>query len=113
MKPWTSGEHVQVAYRILGALRAALGFESVSSLLLAEDSRILRKCLEELRPKLEDWRNFPGAQSAFVWILHHIKFPMLSQHTFQVGSLNFILSAFCKNKREVIALPSPSSGRIY
>lgn len=69
-----------------------MGHDSLLPVLLADNSKVLKRCLEELRPKLTDFRNYPGAQACFVWLLHHVQFPHLSGHLheFLPFSLRFL-----------------------
>jgi len=98
-KPWTQGKHIQVSYKVLGGLKSTLNSSSVNKILL-NDQKVLRGCINELRPKLDNFRDYPAAQTCFVWLLNHVQFPELSGHVaeFLPFSLRFVDDWESRNK---------------
>lgn len=76
---WTMSTHIELSYKILNLLKVRIfGVSSIFELLLpASDSdKMLRWCLEELRPKLihNTWKKYPAAKQSFTWLLHQVCF---------------------------------------
>jgi len=99
-KPWTQERHVRTAYKVLGLLKTLSGDSSLTTHLLRDDCKLLKRCLEELHPKLDEFRDYPGAQASFFWLMHHVQFPHLSAHIheFLPFALRFLDDWEGKNK---------------
>jgi len=70
--------HIRLSYKILSLLKSKIFLCEIlcEALVSFENSdKLLRWCLEELRPKLENelWIQYPGAQQAFVVLLNQVE----------------------------------------
>ena len=72
---WTKTEHIEISFKILNLIKLRIfKVSSVFEILISDSDKMLRWCLEELRPKLmaNSWKKNPGAQRSFVWVLHQV-----------------------------------------
>ena len=102
---WTTASHIELSYKIFNQLKFRIfGVSSIFEILLppSDSDKMLRWCLEDLRPKLinSSWKQYPAARQSFTWLLHQVSIRM---------GFVFIQSASFKLRQEILYPHSRSS----
>ena len=72
---WTTSQHIQISYIILTVLKREIFKEDSITQIFQVHPDCLQWCLSDLRLKLgsqNGWKNYPGAQVCFSWILRQL-----------------------------------------
>ena len=69
---WTNSQHIQISYIILTVLKREVFKADSITAIFQKHPEFLSWCLSELRVKLQDWKNYPGAQFCFAWLLRQL-----------------------------------------
>ena len=72
---WTTSQHIQISYIILTVLKREIFKEDSITQIFEVHPDCLQWCLSDLRLKLgsqNGWKNYPGAQVCFSWILRQL-----------------------------------------
>ena len=99
---WSTAKTIEISYKILTLLKTKF-FKTDSMIkIFVNRPDVLKLCLNEVQQKLgkDSWKNHPGAQCSFAWILRQISSPHVSQYLqeFLPFSLRFLDDWEIKNK---------------